>query len=236
MARLHGALKARGYGGRDLEVYLARLMFCLFAEDTGIFPKDSFLGYIEASRPGGADLAERIARLFDVLNMPGEERSRRMHLSGELKRFRHVDGGPLSSRVAPADFDAGTRRILLDCAAFDWSAVSPAIFGAMFQEVMDPGQRRVAGPHHTGEGNILKLINPLFFRGLRDEFERVKTDPNALPVFHDRISKLEFLDPACGCGDFLITAYRELRLLEHDIIGMYALRCPEFANPPFTLK
>jgi hypothetical protein len=236
MARLHDALKARGYGGRDLEVYLVRLLFCLFAEDTGIFPKDSLLGYIKGSSPDGTDLADRIARLFEVLNLPDSERSGRTHLPGELRQFRYVNGGLFSDRLAPADFDARTRSFLLDCTDLDWSAISPAIFGAMFQGVMDPRRRRVTGAHYTSEENIMRLINPLFLDGLWDEFEHIKTDPGALPVFHDKISRLKFLDPACGCGNFLIIAYRELRLLEHEIIELYTRSHPKPIDLSLRLK
>jgi hypothetical protein len=106
----------------------------------------------------------------------------------------------------------------------------------MFQGVMDPRQRRLTGAHYTSEENILKLINPLFLDGLWEEFEHVKTDPKALPVFHDRISRLKFLDPACGCGNFLIIAYRELRLLEHEIIDLYTRSHPKSIDLSLQLK
>jgi type II restriction/modification system DNA methylase subunit YeeA len=110
------------------------------------------------------------------------------------------------------------RQLLLDCCALDWSRISPAIFGSLFQSVMDTTKRRNLGAHYTSEKNILKLIKPLFLDELRAEFERIKTNRKRLEDFHQRLAKLQFLDPACGCGNFLVIAYRELRLLELDIL------------------
>jgi type I restriction-modification system DNA methylase subunit len=218
MARLHDALKSHGYEGHDLEVYLVRLLFCLFADDTGIFPQQSFLNYLQNAREDGSDLSERIARLFEILNMPDETRAKRTLLSAELKQFRYINGGLFASLLPSADFDAKMRGTLLDCCHFDWNEISPAIFGAMFQGVMDKDQRRELGAHYTSEENILKLINPLFMDELWAELDRVKTDERQLERFHDKISRLKFLDPACGCGNFLIITYRELRRLELELL------------------
>jgi len=220
MAKLHDTLKSHGYEGNDLEVYLVRLLFCMFAGDTGIFPKGNFYHYINDSKADGSDLSHRIADLFEVLNMPDDVRNKRTLLSDELRQFRYINGELFKERLPPADFDDKTRKILLECREFDWSQISPAIFGAMFQGVMDKEKRRELGAHYTSEENILKLINPLFLDDLYKEFEKVKTDPIGLDRFHDKISKLKFLDPACGCGNFLIITYRELRLLELEILKM----------------
>ena len=220
MAKLHDAMKSNGYEGHDLELYLVRLLFCLFGDDTGIFEKDSFYNYIENSKEDGTDLALRITALFEVLDMPPETRAKRKLLSAELKNFTYINGGLFADRVPVAEFDAKMRRTLLDCCNFDWNKISPAIFGAMFQGVMDAKERRELGAHYTSEENILKLINPLFMDDLWEEFERVKTDGKRLDDFHDRISRLSFLDPACGCGNFLIITYRELRKLELEILKM----------------
>ncbi|MDR3076563.1 MAG: hypothetical protein LBU26_04610, partial [Synergistaceae bacterium] len=220
MAKLHDALKSHGYEGHDLEVYLVRLLFCLFADDTGIFPGGCFAGYIENSREDGGDLSERIAKLFEILNMPDETRAKRTLLSDELKQFRYINGGLFANLLPSAEFDAKMRRTLLDCCDFDWDKISPAIFGAMFQGVMDRAARRELGAHYTSEENILKLINPLFMDELWREFDRVKAAPAALGRFHDKIAALKFLDPACGCGNFLIVTYRELRALELEVLKM----------------
>ena len=220
MAKLHDSLRENGYEGHELEVYLVRLLFCLFADDTGIFPQDSLLRYFEQSKVDGSDLSERIGKLFEVLNMPEEIRVKRKLLSDELKQFRYINGGLFAATLPMAEFDAKMRQTLIDCMNFDWNKISPAIFGAMFQGVMDKNQRRELGAHYTSEENILKLINPLFMDDLWKEFDRVKTDPVALDRFHDKIAKLKFLDPACGCGNFLIITYRELRTLELEILKM----------------
>jgi len=220
MAKLHDALKTHGYEGHDLEVYLVRLLFCLFADDTGIFPQDSFFRYIDQSRADGYDLSDRIARLFEVLNMPEDARAKRTLLADELRQFRYINGMLFSATLPMAEFDAKMRQTLIDCVNFDWSRISPAIFGAMFQGVMDKNQRRELGAHYTSEENILKLINPLFMDELWKEFDRVKTDPAALDRFHEKIAGLKFLDPACGCGNFLIITYRELRMLELEVLKM----------------
>jgi len=220
MAVLHDALKNYGYGGHDLELYLVRLLFCLFADNTGIFPKGSFLQYIEESKPNGSDLSDRLAKLFEVLDMPEETRKARTLLSADLKRFRYINGDLFKDHISSAEFDAKMRQTLIDCAALDWSNISPAIFGAMFQGVMDKDLRRELGAHYTSEENIRKLIDPLFMDNLRREFRAVKADPKALDAFHDKIAKMKFLDPACGCGNFLIVTYRELRELELDILKM----------------
>ncbi len=220
MAKLHDALKSHGYEGHELEVYLVRLLFCLFADDTGIFPQDSFLHYIEQSKPDGSDLSERISKLFEVLNMPEDIRAKRILLADELKQFRYINGGLFGTILPMAEFDQKMRQALIDCVNYDWNKISPAIFGAMFQGVMDKDQRRELGAHYTSEENILKLINPLFMDELWKEFDRVKTSPAALDRFHDKLARLKFLDPACGCGNFLIITYRELRALELEVLKM----------------
>lgn len=220
MARLHDELKIYGYEGHSLEVYLVRILFCLFAEDTGIFPEDSFRNYIENSKEDGSDLSERISHLFEILNTPDEIRKKRSLLTSELLQFRYINGGLFSVSLPFADFSRRMRKTLIECCSFDWHKISPAIFGAMFQGVMNKEQRRELGAHYTSEENILKLINPLFMDDLWEEFERVKTDVKLLDLFHEKIGDLKFLDPACGCGNFLIITYRELRILELKILEM----------------
>jgi hypothetical protein len=218
MAQLHDALKSHGYDGHDLEVYLVRLLFCLFADSTDIFPQNNFRAYVEDSKPDGSDLSFRLGRLFEVLDMSNEVRKKRDLISKELKQFRYLNGSLFSEVLKTTDFDTKTCNILIECAKFNWSSISPAIFGAMFQGVMDKDKRRELGAHYTSEENILKVINPLFLDDLWAEFERVKTDPKGLELFHQKIASLTFLDPACGCGNFLIVTYRELRLLELEIL------------------
>ena len=207
MAKLHDILKEHGYEGHELEVYLVRLLFCLFADDTGIFETNLFFDYVSKSKEDGSDLSFRLAKLFEVLDMPPEQRNKQTMLSDELKRFAYVNGSLFSERLGFADFNASMRKMLLECASLDWSYISPAIFGSMFQGVMNPEERRELGAHYTSEENILKLIKPLFLDSLRDEFERIKGNSTQLKQFHDKLGRLKFLDPACGCGNFLINGY-----------------------------
>jgi hypothetical protein len=192
---------------------LVRLLFCLFAEDTSIFEKQQFQDFIEErTNEDGSDLASRIQEIFQVLNTPLDKRFK--NLDEQLNAFPFV-GGKLFQEILPvAHFDTKMRQTLLECCYLDWSKISPAIFGSMFQSVMDPKERRNLGAHYTSEKNILKLIKPLFLDELWTEFESIKTNKAKLNAFHERLSKLKFLDPACGCGNFLVITYRELRLLE----------------------
>ncbi|MBR3221609.1 MAG: class I SAM-dependent DNA methyltransferase [Kiritimatiellae bacterium] len=222
MAKLHDAMKAVGYTGHPLEVYLVRLLFCLFAEDTGIFKPNQFGDFIEQrTSADGSDLAAKLAELFQVLNTPPEKRLATRDES--LAAFPYVNGGLFAECLPIAAFSPEMRRAILDCGELDWSKISPAIFGAMFQGVMDEKARHDLGAHYTSEENILKLIKPLFLDALRVEFDgicalRGNSRPSRLRAFHDKIASLTFLDPACGCGNFLLIGYRELRHIEMDVL------------------
>ena len=217
MGRLHDKLQEIGYQGRHLEIYLVRLLFCLFAEDTSIFQRRQFQDLIEQrSSEDGADLAQWLCSLFQVLNVPLEKRLKK--LDEQIAAFPYVNGNLFAEFLPHAAFDAGMRQLLLDCCALDWSRISPAIFGSLFQSVMDATLRRNLGAHYTSEKNILKLIKPLFLDELRTEFERIRGNRKRLEAFHQRLGRLKFLDPACGCGNFLVIAYRELRLLELEVL------------------
>ena len=213
MGKLHDRLKEIGYEGHPLEVYLVRLLFCLFAEDTNIFNKQQFEDFIqERTSEDGSDLAAKIQEIFQVLNTPLDKRFK--NLDEQLNAFPYVGGKLFQEILSIAHFDSKMRQTLLECCYLDWSKISPAIFGSMFQSVMDPKERRNLGAHYTSEKNILKLIKPLFLDELWAEFENIKTNKAKLNAYHERFSKLKFLDPACGCGNFLVITYRELRLLE----------------------
>lgn len=217
MGKLHDKLEEIGYVGHPLEVYLVRILFCLFAEDTTIFNKQQFQDYIEQrTDEDGSDLASKLQELFQVLNTAKEKRFK--NLDEQLADFQYVNGKLFEEILPIASFDSKMRLALLDCCYLDWSKISPAIFGSMFQSVMNPKERRNLGAHYTSETNILKLIKPLFLDELWTEFESIKGNKNKLTEFHKKISKLKFLDPACGCGNFLVITYRELRLLEIEIL------------------
>ena len=217
MGKIHDRLKEIGYTGHPLELYLVRLLFCLFAEDTTLFNKDQFLDYIlHRTSEDGSDLAAKLSELFQVLNRPKENRFK--NLDEQLAEFPYINGKLFEEMLPTASFDRKMRQALLECCALNWAKISPAIFGSMFQSVMNPKERRNLGAHYTSEKNILKLIKPLFLDELWTEFESVKDNKSKLQEFHKKISKLKFLDPACGCGNFLVITYRELRLLEIEIL------------------
>ncbi len=219
---LHDELKASGYTGHRLEVFLTRIVFCLFADDTGIFePKDILWDYLETrTAPDGTDLGGKLADLFETLNTPEDQRQ--TTLDADLKRFPYINGHLFAEHFPTPKFNAAMRAALLNACRFDWTPISPAIFGSLFQSVMDAAERRRKGAHYTTEKNILKLIGPLFLDDLRAEFDTLRTRRSgrhrALEAFHDKLARLTFFDPACGCGNFLIIAYRELRLLELDLL------------------
>ncbi|MCK6631936.1 MAG: N-6 DNA methylase [Fimbriimonadaceae bacterium] len=223
MGELHDALKASGYKGHDLEVFLVRLLFCLFADDTGIFePRGIFLEFVRTrTREDGSDVGARLIELFQVLNEPRE--SRQTTLDEDLQAFDYINGDLFREAIRTPHFDAKMRKRLLDACVFDWSAISPAIFGALFQSVMDDDQRRRQGAHYTTERNILKVIEPLFLDDLRARFAKMARQRGpgkrkALESFQRELASLRFFDPACGCGNFLVIAYREIRNLEMDVL------------------
>ncbi|MEW6600722.1 MAG: DNA methyltransferase [Nitrospirota bacterium] len=221
MGKLHDRLRASGYEGHALEALLVRLLFCLFAEDTTLFePRGSFREFIENSTgEDGSDLGPQLAHLFQVLNTLEEKRQK--NLNEMLTGFPYVNGRLFEETLSIPTCDRTMREMLLDCCALDWGRISPAIFGALFQCVMDEegsARRRNLGAHYTSEENILKLIKPLFLDDLWAEFHAAKKSEKKLFELHKKIGRLKFLDPACGCGNFLVIAYRELRLLELEIL------------------
>ena len=223
VGQLHDALAASGYTGHDLEQFLVRIVFCLFADDTGIFePRDIFFDFLEnRTQKDGSDLGGYLAQLFQVLNTPEDRRP--TTLDEDLNRFPYINGDLFRDPLLIPSFNSEMRQRLIDACTFDWSSISPAIFGSLFQSVMDKDERRAQGAHYTTEKNILKVIEPLFLDALRDEFHHLKSrrDSRRIPemiAFQQRLGELRFLDPACGCGNFLIIAYRELRALEIEVL------------------
>ena len=219
MGKLHDEMKAIGYEGHDLEVFLERILFCLFAEDTTIFEKEQFKYYIETkTREDGSDLGAQLAQLFQVLNTAKANRFK--FLDEDLNSFPYVNGKLFEEVLPIAAFNSKMRDNILNCSALDWSLISPAIFGSLFQSVKNPVERRNLGAHYTSEKNILKVIKPLFLDELWNEFQSIKHNKNLLREFHKKLATLRFLDPACGCGNFLAISYRELRLLELEVLKL----------------
>lgn len=221
MGSLHDALKASGYTGHDLERFLVRLVFCLFADDTGIFePRDTFAAFVERAASNNDDLGAWLAHLFEVLDTP--EAERQANLSADFTQFPYINGALFHERLRVPFLDPAMRKLLDTALGYNWAAISPAIFGSLFQSVMEPPERRAQGAHYTTGDNILKVIRPLFLDDLRAEFQRIAGQRAgrraALEAFHSKLAGLKFFDPACGCGNFLVIAYRELRRLELDLL------------------
>lgn len=221
MGDLHDLFKRDGFGGHGLEVFLVRLLFCFFADDTGIFqPKESFRDLIENfTSEDGANVGETLDRLITTLNTKEEQRQK--SLAEHFKLFPYVNGRLFEERLPTPAFNRQMRDMLIELCSLDWGRISPAIFGAMFQSVIEidaKERRRQLGAHYTSETNILRLIGPLFLDDLRAELEKCKNSVNQLFEFHKKLNRLGFLDPACGCGNFLVITYRELRHLELDVL------------------
>lgn len=212
LARIYDELAATGYAEHAVREWLTRLLFCLFADDTGVWDSHLFHSYVAArTAPDGSDLGAKMAFIFQVLNTPEGERS--TALDEDLKAFRYINGD-LFEEVLPIPFcNEATRDAVLEACRFDWSVLSPAIFGSMFQNVLTPVERRQLGAHYTSEENILKTIGPLFLDDLEAELERASSASD-LEAFTTKLAGLTFFDPAAGCGNFLVIAYRELRRLE----------------------
>jgi len=226
ISKLHEGLLRINFKGKPLEVFLTRILFCLFADDTGIFGEEQqFRWLVEKTKQDGTDLGARLTDLFGVLDKPVPDRQ--TTLDDELAAFAYINGDLFREHSEIPAFDSNLRQQLLDCIEMDWSEISPAIFGAMFQGVLEehsPDERRQAtrretGAHYTSERNILRVINPLFLDDLKAELEAARRNKPRLKALYDKLPTLTFLDPACGCGNFLVIAYRELRRLENDVIA-----------------
>ena len=222
IGRLHDALKEEGiYEEHELRLFITRLLFLFFADDSAVFQRNYlFQDFLESCKEADT-LGDKLNQLFEFLNTPDQKRSKTQ--SEKFKGFEYVNGGLFKERLRTFDFTAKQHRALIDCGNFDWRNISPEIFGTLFQSVMDAQERREAGAHYTEASNIDKVINGLFLENLRAEFEAVKAlkrdKAKKLAAFYQKIQNLQFLDPACGCGNFLIVAYDRIRALEDDIIA-----------------
>ncbi len=211
MGRVFDRLEDSGYPVHDLTRWLVRLLFCLFADDTGIWQRAIFHELVLGTREDGRDVGARLNELYEVLNTPESERF--STLDEELARFPYVNGGLFAERLPIPSFTGSMRTLLLECCAFDWSAVSPAVFGSMFQAVLNADERRQLGAHYTSEQSILKALQPLFLDDLQSELDACR-NVNQLRQFCRKLGTIRIVDPAMGCGNFLVVAYRELRRLE----------------------
>ena len=202
-------------GGHNLNIFLSRLLFCFFAEDTGIFSLEGvFTDTLEQhTQKDGTDIHTFLDRLFKVLNT--EDNSKE---ASHFKAFPYVNGGLFRDTIVSPKFTKEARNIIIECGDLDWSEINPDIFGSMIQAVVNPAYRSGLGMHYTSVPNIMKVIEPLFLNELYEEFEKYKGNAKKLRQLIHRLSKLKIFDPACGSGNFLIIAYKELRKLEIQIL------------------
>ena len=228
MGKLYDVIRAQNHYEKedlhDLNVFLTRLLFCFFAEDTGIFPvKGQLTNAIESlTQADGSDMASFFERLFWILDCEEGRAARRLE-TPKLAAFPYVNGGLFREKIRIPEFNTKARNILLECGRLEWNEISPVIFGSMFQAVMDPEARRELGAHYTSEKNIFKVIGPLFLDDLKAELDKLLNDKSThrvkkLKDYQSKLASLKFLDPACGCGNFLIVTYRELKKLELEAV------------------
>ena len=207
---------------RWLNILCVRIVFCLYAEDAEIFTHDQFHDYLV--RYDAEDLRNALIRLFEVLNTPPEKRSK--YLKDDLKAFPYTNGGLFEEQIEIPQFTEELKQTLLQNASldFDWSEISPTIFGAVFESTLNPETRRSGGMHYTSIANIHKVIDPLFLNDLRHELDEILEEKverqrqKKLDAYQDRLASLTFLDPACGSGNFLTETYLSLRRLENEVI------------------
>lgn len=226
LAKLFDEIKADNFDENDLNnkdnlhqlnIFLSRLLFCYFAEDTEIFKDKQFTSAISKSNEDGSDLSALIGRLFKVLNQLAEDRE--ADLPDYLADFPYVNGGLFKDDIQVPKFTRKSRRILIECGAeLDWSDINPDIFGSMFQAVVHTEQRSTMGQHYTSVPNIMKVIEPLFLNDLYEELEKNQDSVNKLLKLQQRLGQLKIFDPACGSGNFLIIAYKELRKFEMELL------------------
>lgn len=201
----------------SVSIMLTRLLFLMFGDDAGLWEKGLFNDFlITRTEPDGSDLGSQLNALFDVLNTPERRRSDKADAS--MLAFPYVNGALFAGREATQFFDSAMRDALLEASAFDWTAISPAVFGSLFQAIKSKVARRADGEHYTTETNILKTLEPLFLDEIRDDLRKAWNSAKRLRDLHATFAAKRYLDPACGCGNFLIVAYREMRKIELDLL------------------
>ena len=245
LAKLHDELRAYNEFNsdndlHDLNIFINRLLFCFFAEDTGIFEENLFSASIQQyTKPDGSDLSEYLDAAFNIMDCD----LRNSDTLSIIKQFPYVNGGLFAKHIQIPKMGAKARKIIIECGELDWKDINPDIFGSMIQAVVNPEERANQGMHYTSVPNIMKVINPLFLDELREEYKKLEEQQKQLQQQLDlgalkqkdycnacapiekkcrqlllRISKMKFFDPACGSGNFLIITYKSLRLLEMDIL------------------
>lgn len=256
LAKLHDEIRAYNeYNSdddlHDLNIFITRLLFCFFAEDTGIFAENLFTNFIRRfTKDDGSDLSYMIGQAFRVMNVPYKERSE--DTTREISDFPYVNGGLFATDIPIPQMGYKARKIILESGDLNWKDINPDIFGSMIQAVVNPDVRAKEGMHYTSVPNIMKVINPLFMDDLRGEYNRLEDAYNQKKSLYEmsantryqffneckpiikgcnklltRMSKMKFFDPACGSGNFLIITYKQLRLLEMEILKLRMKCQPE---------
>lgn len=212
MANLFVAFEKAGYTGHETSVFLVRVLFLLFAEDTRMMRKAIFTNFVGGSPSSGTGLGAMLQELFLVLNTEKDKRA--PSLAPELADFPYVNGGLFAESISNFTFTPTMRQALIDATAYDWSGISPAIFGSLFQSVRDAETRRVMGEHFTSEQNIMKVIGDLFLNDFIRRMNDAWDSPAQLRKFHNDLSEYHWADPACGSGNFLVVSLKQMRSLE----------------------
>lgn len=217
MGGLYEALEGSGYGDHEASIFLVRTLFALYADDSGVWQKHLFTEFLRTrTSADGTDLGPQLTMLFQTMNQPIDRRLK--NLDELLARFPYVNGGIFAEALPIPAFDFRMRTQLLKACDFNWSSISPAIFGSLFQSVKSQEARRELGEHYTTEQNILKTIAPLFLDELKIELKTAWNEPTRLKKLRNRLSQIRVFDPACGCGNFLVISYRELRAIELSLL------------------
>jgi hypothetical protein len=217
MANLYLELESHGFEGHETSVFLIRLLFLLFGDDTGMWAKNTFLKLVMGTMEDGSDVGPKLDTLFEVLNTSEGMRSK--ELREEFKPFPYVNGGVFSEKISKIDFNKKMRLALVEVANYDWTTINPTIFGSLFQLIKSKEARRELGEHYTSEENINKIIYPLFLDELQERLAKSWDSKKELKKLRQDLAKMKILDPACGCGNFLVVAYRHLRQLELELIA-----------------
>jgi len=216
MANLYLELEDHGFEGHETSIFLIRILFLLFGDDTGMWQKNTFLKLVMGTKEDGSDVGSKLDSLFEVLNTPKEKRTK--GIGDELKPFPYVNGGIFAEKISVIDFSKKMRVALVDVANYDWTTINPTIFGSLFQLIKNKEARRDLGEHYTSEENINKIIYPLFLSELQERLASAWDNKKELKKLRQYLAKLKIFDPACGCGNFLVVSYRHLRQLELELI------------------
>ena len=216
MANLYLELEDHGFEGHETSIFLIRILFLLFGDDTGMWAKNTFLKLVMGTKEDGSDVGSKLDTLFEILNTPEEKRPKA--LGEEFIPFPYVNGGIFAEKISVIDFNKKMRVAFVEVANYDWTTINPTIFGSLFQLIKNKEARRELGEHYTSEENINKIVYPLFLDELQERLASAWDNKKDLKKLRQDLAKIKIFDPACGCGNFLVVSYRHLRQLELELI------------------